>query len=60
MATDNEAPCDRRLALLEDLIIQLDSTLADLESSRRKGYLARDLKRLREEADRIHAKRREG
>ena len=59
MATDHNASGDQHLVDLEDLIIQLDSTFADLESSRRKGYLSRDLKRLREEADRIHAKRRE-
>jgi hypothetical protein len=60
MATDHNAPLNQRLVELEDLIIQLDSTLADLESSRRKGYLTRDLKRLRAEAGHIHARRREG
>jgi hypothetical protein len=49
---------DQRIAELEDLILQLDATLADLESSKRKGYLVRDQKRLRAEADRIYAARR--
>lgn len=49
---------DQRIAELEDLILQLDATLADLEASQRKGYLIRDRKRLRAEADRIYAARR--
>ena len=49
---------DQRITELEDLILQLDATLADLESSKRKGYLVRDQQRLRAEADRIYAARR--
>lgn len=49
---------DRRIAELEDLVLQLDATLADLEVSKRKGYLIRDQQRLRAEADRIYAARR--
>ena len=55
MATEHAS----RLVELEDLILQLDSTFADLESARRKGYLRRDLPRLRAEADRIRQERRE-
>ena len=47
-----------RLRELEDLILQLDSTFADLETAKRKGYLTRDLPRLRQEANRINAERR--
>ncbi len=57
-STDSTAP--QRIAELEDMILELDGTLADLDSSRRKGFLARDLKRLRAEADRIRAERRDG
>ena len=48
-----------RIAELEDLILQLDSTFADIETARRKGYLRRDMPRLRAEADRIRAEHRE-
>ena len=48
-----------RIAELEDLILQLDSTFADIETARRKGYLQRDMPRLRAEADRIRAEHRE-
>lgn len=48
-----------RVVELEDLILQLDSTFADLDVARRKGYLQRDMPRLRAEADRIRAERRE-
>lgn len=48
-----------RIVELEDLILQLDSTFADLDAARRKGYLRRDLPRLRTEADRIRKERRE-
>lgn len=48
-----------RIAELEDLILQLDSTLSDIETARRKGYLRRDMPRLRAEADRIRAEHRE-
>lgn len=47
-----------RVVELEDLILQLDSTFADLDAARRKGYLRRDLPRLRVEAGRIRQKRR--
>ncbi len=47
-----------RLKELEDLIVQLDATFSDMEAARRKGYLTRDLKRLRDEANRIYAERR--
>jgi hypothetical protein len=43
---------------LEDLIVQLDCTLADMETAKRKGYLRRDLATLREEANRIWTKRK--
>lgn len=39
---------------LVDLVLQLDSTLADLEAAKRKGYLTRDLPKLRETAARIY------
>ena len=48
-----------RIAELEDLILQLDSTFADIETARRKGYLQRAMPRLRAEADRIRAEHRE-
>lgn len=48
-----------RIVELEDLILQLDSTFADLGAARRKGSLRRDLPRLRAEADRIRRDRRE-
>jgi len=48
-----------RIVELEDLILQLDSTFADLPVADRKGYLRRDLPRLRAEADRIRKERRE-
>lgn len=48
-----------RIVELEDLILQLDSTFADLPVADRKGYLRRDLPRLRTEADRIRKERRE-
>lgn len=43
---------------LEDLILQLDSTLADMEAAKRKGYLQRDLPVLRATAERIRRQRR--
>lgn len=58
--TDPNTHDRRRPTELEDLIVQLDCTLADLESSRRKGYLSRDLARLRTKADRIRVERRQG
>lgn len=48
-----------RIVELEDLILQLDGTFADIETARRKGYLRRDLPKLHAEADRIRDKRRE-
>jgi hypothetical protein len=42
---------------LEDLIMQLDSTFSDIESSHTKGYLSRDMAVLRKEADRIRDSR---
>lgn len=42
---------------LENLILTLDSTFSDIESSRAKGYLRRDMPILRKEADAIRAKR---
>ncbi len=48
-----------RIVELEDLILQLDSTFADLPVADRKGYLRRDLPRLHAEADRIRQERRE-
>ncbi|MEP2085059.1 MAG: hypothetical protein ABJP87_04455 [Bauldia litoralis] len=46
-----------RIKELEDLILQLDSTFADIETARRKGYLRRDMPKLRAEADRIRKER---
>ena len=46
-----------RIVELEDLILQLDSTFADLPVADRKGYLRRDLPRLHAEADRIRQER---
>lgn len=46
-----------RLTRLEDLILQLDSTFADLEAAKRKGYLTRDLPLLKAEADDIRRRR---
>jgi hypothetical protein len=43
---------------LEDLIVQLDSTFSDIESSHTKGYLARDMLALHKEADAIRASRK--
>lgn len=54
-----ETDLTARLIELEDLILQLDSTFADLEAAAHKGYLLRDLPRLRAEADRIREKRRD-
>lgn len=42
---------------LEDLIMQLDSTFSDIESSHTKGYLSRDMLALHKEADTIRAAR---
>jgi hypothetical protein len=42
---------------LEDLIMQLDSTFSDIESSHTKGYLSRDMAILHKEADRIRDSR---
>ena len=42
---------------LEDLIMQLDSTFSDIESSHTKGYLSRDMAVLHKEADRIRDSR---
>lgn len=47
-----------RIKRLEDLIVQLDSTFSDMEAANRKGYLTRDLKVLRNEANAIYAARR--
>lgn len=52
-------PQRRRIEELEDLILQLDSTFADIETARHKGYMARDMPRLRAESDRIRRERRE-
>jgi hypothetical protein len=41
----------------EDLIMQLDSTFSDIESSNTKGYLSRDMAVLHKEADRIRDSR---
>jgi hypothetical protein len=49
---------DDKLKEYEDLLLQLDSTLADMEAAKRKGYLARDLPLLRATADAIRARRR--
>jgi hypothetical protein len=54
-----QAQLAARLIELEDLILQLDSTFADIETARRKGYMARDMPRLRAEADHIRQERRE-
>lgn len=43
---------------LEDLIVQLDSTFSDIESSHTKGYLARDMAVLHKEADALRASRK--
>ncbi|MVA95648.1 hypothetical protein GN330_00065 [Nitratireductor sp. CAU 1489] len=48
-----------RIVELEELILQLDSPFADLDAARRKGYLRRDMPRLRAEADRIRQTRQE-
>ena len=48
-----------RLTELEDLILQLDSTFADIDVARRKGYLRRDLPKLRAAADHIRSDRKE-
>lgn len=49
-----------RIIGLEDLILQLDSTFADIETARRKGYLRRDMPKLRAAADRIRKQRTGG
>ena len=49
-----------RLIELEDLIVQLDCTFADLATSERKGYLSRDAAKVRAEAERIRVTRRQG
>lgn len=41
----------------EDFLLQLDSTFADIESAKRKGYLSRDLKKLREIVNNIYKRR---
>jgi hypothetical protein len=46
------------LTQYEDLLLALDSTLADMETAKRKGYLARDLPLLRAAADDIRHRRR--
>lgn len=56
---DVDADLTARIVELENLILQLYSTFADLDAARRKGYLRRDTPRLRVEADRIRAKRKE-
>ena len=43
---------------LEDLILQLDSTFSDIESSKAKGYITRDMPRLHKAADGIRDRRR--
>jgi len=50
---------EQRIKELEDLILTLDSTFADLESARRKGYLTRDLPLLRKAANEIYRRRYE-
>ena len=55
----DDADLNARVIELEDLILQLDSTFADLDAARSKGYLRRDMPRLRAEADLIRQKRRE-
>lgn len=47
-----------RVDKLEELILSLAATFADMETAKRKGYLRRDLTLLRAEADNIFAKRR--
>lgn len=47
-----------RVKRLEDLIVQLDATFSDMEAAKRKGYLTRDLKVLRDEANGIYVARR--
>lgn len=42
---------------LEDLIMQLDSTFSDIESSHTKGYLSRDMAVFHKEAGRIRDSR---
>jgi hypothetical protein len=49
-----------RIKHLEDLILTLDGTFSDIEASRRKGYLRRDMPILHAEADAIRAKRAGG
>lgn len=48
----------RRERELEDLLISLDCTFADMCVAVEKGYLQRDLLRLREEVNRIYRERR--
>jgi hypothetical protein len=48
----------QRLKEYEDLLLALESTMSDLETAKRKGYLARDLPLLRTAADDIRARRR--
>lgn len=43
---------------LEALILQLDSTLADVETAKRKGYWDRDRRYLKDEADAIRNRER--
>ena len=50
----------QRIEELESLLLSLDSTFADVEVAKRKGYYTRDIARVRAEADRIYAKRRAG
>lgn len=50
--------CALKRRELEDLIVQLDTTIADMEAAKRKDYLTRDLKRLREVANVIYQARR--
>ncbi|MCW5714049.1 MAG: hypothetical protein KIT43_06020 [Bauldia sp.] len=47
-----------RVKRLEDLIVQLDATFSDMEAAKRKGYLTRNLKVLRDEANGIYVARR--
>jgi hypothetical protein len=49
-----------RLAELEDLIVQLDCTFADLATSERNGYLSHDVAKVHAEAERIRVARRQG
>lgn len=55
----DDADLTARIVELEELILQLDSTFADFDAARRKGYLRREMPRLRAEADRIRQKRRD-